>query len=145
MERPDWFVEPTFGQRVLARLLDGLVLLVPATLLVVLPGTATLVVGFVLHAVYETMLVARNGQTLGKAALGLRVVDADEGTTPSVAQAITRWALLLGIPTLLTLGPRPAGLAYDVVLFALVLRPPLHRGPHDYAAGTIVTVTASGR
>ncbi|GAA2419554.1 RDD family protein [Streptomyces glaucus] len=52
------------------------------------------VIAAVLYIAYDTVLISRTGQTLGKKWLGLRVADLDSGATPSVQTALTRAAVL---------------------------------------------------
>ncbi|MCU1484306.1 MAG: hypothetical protein JWN67_1052 [Actinomycetia bacterium] len=141
MAPPPEYLEPTFGQRFLARLLDGLVLLLPLVVLSLTLGRAGFLLWLLLTAAYEITLVARDGQTVGKRALGIRVVSAETGAVPTVGQAVRRWLVLGGVDRLLSflLLPRLVSVAWDIVILVLVLRPPLHRGPHDLFAGTIVT------
>ncbi|MEU9593204.1 RDD family protein [Streptomyces sp. NPDC048219] len=51
----------------------------------------------VLYVAYDTYMIARNGQTLGKKWLGMRVANLDNGATPSVQTSLIR-ALVLWIP-----------------------------------------------
>ncbi|MEU6402113.1 RDD family protein [Streptomyces sp. NPDC046985] len=51
-------------------------------------------VGLVLYLAYDTVLTARNGQTLGKKWLHLRVADLSDGATPSFATSLVRAAVL---------------------------------------------------
>ncbi|MZF86663.1 RDD family protein [Streptomyces sp. SID5643] len=48
----------------------------------------------VLYIAYDTVLTARNGQTLGKKLLHMRVANLDNGATPSVPNALARAAVL---------------------------------------------------
>lgn len=52
-------------------------------------GTALLTLAFVVA--YEVGMVAARGGTIGKLALGMRVVDSDGATPPSVSVAAMRW------------------------------------------------------
>lgn len=137
-------------QRALARLFD--LLLVSLPLAVVLLATADIqdgqlvleeVPGWLVPAqvgaqvVYETILVALWGRTLGKALLGLRVTRFADGQRPTWTQAAQRilvpaaaWAVPIDGSVLL------AGGVYLTSVFE-----PLGRGWHDRAAGTIVLRT----
>ncbi|MEU5089712.1 RDD family protein [Streptomyces sp. NPDC021356] len=52
------------------------------------------VVGVVLYIAYDTFMIARTGQTLGKKWLGMRVAELSDGSTPSTATALARAAVL---------------------------------------------------
>ncbi|MDL5201832.1 RDD family protein [Streptomyces sp. ALI-76-A] len=52
------------------------------------------VVAAVLYIAYDTYLITRSGQTLGKKWLGMRVANLDNGATPSVQSALIRSAVL---------------------------------------------------
>jgi uncharacterized RDD family membrane protein YckC len=51
-------------------------------------------VAAVLFLAYDTFLIAKTGQTLGKKWLGMRVANLDDGATPSVQTALVRSAVL---------------------------------------------------
>ncbi|MFI6349522.1 RDD family protein [Streptomyces sp. NPDC050560] len=52
------------------------------------------VIAAVLYIVYDTFLIARNGQTLGKRWLRMRVANLSNGTNPSVGASLGRAAVL---------------------------------------------------
>ncbi|EYT78220.1 hypothetical protein CF54_38390, partial [Streptomyces sp. Tu 6176] len=52
------------------------------------------VVGVVLYVAYDTFMISRSGQTLGKKWLGMRVANLSDGSTPSAATALGRSAVL---------------------------------------------------
>jgi uncharacterized RDD family membrane protein YckC len=54
-------------------------------------------------------------------------------------QAARRWAILGGLAWVLSVFVPLLGFLFDVLVVVMVVRPPLHRGPHDLFAGTIVT------
>ena len=138
---PPGFIEPTFGQRLIGGVLDGLVLLPVALLFEVLGrGPAVDIAGFALASAYYVGLTARNGQTVAKRVVGTRVVDRATGMVPSVRQAVLRW-LVLGAGGLVaaSIPLEAAGPVYTAVVLGGVLFQPLHRGLHDRAAGTVVT------
>jgi uncharacterized RDD family membrane protein YckC len=139
---PRGYVEPTFGQRVVARLIDAVILVPPIALLsLVLGGVVLSVLAVVLVAVYEIGFVARSGRTPGKMVMNTRVVDTCIGDMPTRRQATRRWLALAAGSIITVMVPVLAGLEvlYLVVVLAPVMLPPLHRGHHDRAAGTIVT------
>lgn len=130
----------TVGQRFLARLVDGLVTLVPQLLVfATIDGYGRVVAAAVVEAVYEIPQLALWGRTVGKRALGLRVVTTDgRELPPSWAQAFVRVAL----PDALFLSPSDsiAGVApiWWLAIYLPVLFDPWRRGVHDRAAGTRV-------
>jgi uncharacterized RDD family membrane protein YckC len=137
------------GQRALAQIIDGLVLL-PVLFLVVylmsgeipIPteedqvssvdvwATFALVV---IQVAYNTVCVAMWGATVGKRALRLRVVRQDDGGAVSYNYA----ALRALIPAAASLIP-VIGIAAPIVIYMRALFHPLRKGWHDQAAGTIV-------
>ena len=139
---PPGFVEPTFGQRLVARLIDAVVVL-PAIVVIaaVTNGVVRGALGLAGVATYEIALVARRGQTLGKMAMGTRIVDRTSGALPSVQQAAARWIVLIAGSVVALLIPEiePFEILYTLAVLVPVLRPPLHRGLHDLAAGTVVS------
>jgi len=139
---PPGFIEPTFGQRLVARVVDALVM-IPVILLLgtLTEGGVRRALGLAIAATYEVTLVVKRGQSLGKIAMGTRVVDFRSGSLPSLQQAVVRWLVIIGgsLAAIAVPAIEPFDAVYTLVVLALVLRPPLHRGLHDLAAGTIVT------
>ncbi|MDQ3940878.1 MAG: RDD family protein [Actinomycetota bacterium] len=79
--------------------------------------------------IYETWLIGRSGQTIGKRALGISVVGATSGDKPSYGDALSRAVVIFAsgiIPLLLFL------------VFAWALWDDRKQGLHDKAAGTLV-------
>ena len=95
-----------------------------------------------ISAAYHVILVARNGQTVGKVVLGTRVVDLETGAVPSLDATEMRWVVGSGLVALGSQVPSITGIAglIDVVILLPILQGPLHRGLHDRAARTVVTV-----
>ena len=82
---------------------------------------------------YDPLFIAVRGQTVGKKAVGIRVVRADNGELPTLGRSFARWALpgvLLAIPG--------AGYALAALCFSSLTRDVSRRGWHDRLAGTIV-------
>lgn len=139
---PPHFVEPTFGQRLVARLVDAAVLFPVGLLIaVVADGRVRAATVLAVDAVYEIVFVSRRGQTVGKIAMGTRIVDHRTGSLPDAARVAVRWLVLVAgslfalvIPAFETLGGVPT-----LVVLLPILRPPLHRGLHDTASETVVT------
>ena len=137
---PTWFAEPTLGRRLAARLLDGLVLAPAVALGLLLDPWARLVFVGMINGAYDILLVARDGQTLGKRWMGLRVVTIDGGHVPTLEQAAMRWV----VPEVASVGELAVGglgLLLSLAVYLPVLKGPLHRGLHDHAAGTVVTAS----
>jgi uncharacterized RDD family membrane protein YckC len=134
----------TVGQRVVGALVDGLL----TSMVVVIPlilgfvdlddfdGTlpAPILLGlFLFGAVYTIVPTAVWGQTLGKIAVGTRVVVEADGTLPGWGRSAVRWALpgLAGrLPVI--------GLVVSLAITVSLLVDPRRRGLHDRVAGTIV-------
>ncbi|GAA3303312.1 hypothetical protein GCM10020295_51590 [Streptomyces cinereospinus] len=98
------------GKRTLARLLDMVLVGVVVWLLSwgfnveeysmdaervdVGDSVAQSVIAVVLYMAYDTIMIAKSGQTLGKKWLNMRVAHLDDGTTPSAQAALVRSAVL---------------------------------------------------
>lgn len=147
---PAGFVLATIPRRALGALLDQLVVLVPVALGVVAwgyrPGDelgddallalnlATVAVAFV----YETVLIARFGRTLGKVATGTRVVRAHDGTAVGWFAAAERAVVPLAFASV-----PEVGFALGAIVYSMALLGPLRQGLHDRAAGTLVVLNGS--
>jgi uncharacterized RDD family membrane protein YckC len=88
----------------------------------------------------EVIPVAISGRTLGKAMVGLRVVDLDGGR-PGFAAALIRALLLYGAALALPLAALPVA----ALLLASVALSVLRRGLHDRLAGTLVVSVVDPR
>ncbi|MXW95049.1 MAG: RDD family protein [Acidimicrobiaceae bacterium] len=82
---------------------------------------------------YEVVMVALKGQTLGKMATSIRVVRADNGLLPGWGKSIGRWI----IPVVLSLIPFVGWILYLLVYLSLTWDK-VRQGWHDKAAGTLV-------
>jgi uncharacterized RDD family membrane protein YckC len=136
----------SIGQRAAARLLDTVLIGVPAVLVLLpfvtvegnkvtsIPGWAIL--PFVaMMVVYEVALETWLGQTLGKMLLGVRVARLVNGTGPDVSQVTLRALLpasVLAIPFI--------SVAYPFIYLTAGFSP-MRRGVHDHAGGTVVVRT----
>ena len=136
---PDWFVEPSLGQRFLGSIIDSVVLLPVSAVYLVEWNLLTVLLVLAARAVYEISLTARTGRTVGKLAMGTAALDAVDGSVISVPRATTRWLVLSGLPGALLLVASPLGALYSIAIACSVLPSPLHRGFHDRAARTLVT------
>lgn len=138
------------GPRALARLVDALIVFVPASLVLTAVGlpAPTLGVGGLeawahsaitaaLWLAYHAVMEAGEGATLGKKMLGLQVI-ATSGGTPSAGAAATRnvWILFGLVPFL----GGVAQLLAVIVITVTIAGSDTHRGKHDEIAGTAVVV-----
>ena len=133
------------GQRIGARLLDWVVLIAAGFLLTVAFGEVRWgepfvvpdwlrVANLLLSVVYEVVLVALTGQTIGKRLLGIRVVDATTFALPDLGQAGRR-----ALPNVVGLLPWIGSFA--PLLYLRALYHPRRQGYHDaFASMVVVTV-----
>jgi uncharacterized RDD family membrane protein YckC len=141
----------TIGRRVGARLLDGVIVGLPLTILVFAvsdvdqakstvhtPLWAQLLAAAV-AAVYEVVLIRLWGQTVGKRMLGIRVARITDGAVPDWTASAVRYLL----PVLPLLLPIPGIFVLSMVIYLAAVVDPLRRGWHDRAAGTIVVKASS--
>ncbi len=147
---------PPMSTRFLARLIDGIVFMVAWFVLGTLgvgamslgngsnaaSGLAfgamvtTLLLFGAIGLLYEVVLIALRGATIGKQVMGLKVVMADSGAIPGWGPSIIRW----GVPTLASL---LCGIGQLVVYLSPFWADPTgrQRGYHDQAANTVVIST----
>lgn len=94
------------------------------------------VIAAVLYIAYDTFMTARNGQTLGKKWLHMRVADLADGSTPSTQTAFIR-ALVLWLPFAFC-----CACVWTVISggWSFFDRP-YKQGLHDKAAKTVVVST----
>jgi hypothetical protein len=137
-----WYVEPTFGQRLTAAAVDGMVLIVGTIALTRVPVSNGAQRGLVwlATALYFIGTIALTGRTLGKRALGLQVRSVRTGGLPGLGAATIRWAVVVGpsivawfVPALARIDP-----IVTLLVYLPILQPPFHRGLHDRAAATVV-------
>ena len=93
-------------------------------------------------AVYDVVLIATRGQTLGKMATRIKVVRADNGELPPWDKSAMRW-LVPGIPYLASWIISVNGLSEILGLLSLLVYVSMTwdkilQGWHDKAAGTLV-------
>lgn len=123
------------GKRLLARIVDGLVFVIPAFIISVALGggwIATAVMT-VLYGIYEIFMISNRGQTLGKMALSIKVVDEATGAVPSMEASGMRY----GLPGGLSLIPWIGGLL-SLVIYLSILWRDRKQGFHDTFAKTLV-------
>ncbi|CAL9469287.1 RDD family protein [Streptomyces sp. enrichment culture] len=94
------------------------------------------VIAAVLYIAYDTYMITRTGQTLGKKWLGMRVANLDDGATPAVQTSLIR-ALVLWIPFAFCCACVWTIIAGGWSFFDK----PYKQGLHDKAAKTVVVST----
>ena len=136
----------SIGQRIGARLLDGLIIGLPLTVLVFVASDVSenretistplwvQLVAAAVSAFYEIVLIRTRGQTIGKRVLGIKVVRVTDGALPDWTAAVVRYVL----PVVPSLIPVPGVVLLTPVIFLVAIVHPLRQGWHDRAAGTIV-------
>ncbi|MCT9082451.1 RDD family protein [Streptomyces fulvoviolaceus] len=140
------------GKRTLARIIDLILVGIVAWLLTwgfgvseydvdsdkVQYGKSLLqsLVAAVLYIGYDTVMISRSGQTLGKKWLGMRVANLDNGSTPSVQTTLIRSAVLW-IPFAFCCACIWTAISGGWSFFDK----PYKQGLHDKAAKTVVVST----
>ncbi|MFB0619757.1 RDD family protein [Streptomyces sp. AGS-58] len=99
-------------------------------------SVAPAVILAVLYVLYDTVMISRSGQTLGKKWLAMRVADLDNGSTPSVRTALIR-SLVLWLPFAFCCCCLWTAIAGGWSFFDR----PYKQGLHDKAAKTVVVGT----
>ncbi|MFJ5234276.1 RDD family protein [Kitasatospora sp. NPDC088391] len=134
-----------WGARIVARLVDWIMVQAIAVV-VLLPfanfdkqdgwvGSAWL--GYALYLVYEGLMLSRDGQTLGKKLMKIRVAMLADGSAPTPSAAWTRAAVFVA-PALVCCG----GLWWPVDGLFGVFDKPYRQCIHDKGAKTVVVSTA---
>jgi uncharacterized RDD family membrane protein YckC len=129
------------GQRFLARLIAGLIILVPNLVALAVAQDRPVFGGLLALAIaiaYEVPQLAARGATVGKRAMGIRVVTVAERGNPSAAQAFVR----VVVPELFIATPSAAlqsiSAPWTLAVYLAVFFDPWRRGLHDRFAGTRV-------
>jgi uncharacterized RDD family membrane protein YckC len=146
-----------FGKRFAARVIDALIVFVPIFLISwftggwdggsnnnddwdefadqVNTGRQWLwsLISLIVYVGYDTLMVRRNGQTVGKRLFKLRVAMLNDGTTPQTGPALLR-AAVLWVPALVCC----FCLWWIVIIVTILLDKPYKQGLHDKAAKTVV-------
>ncbi|GHF99355.1 RDD family protein [Streptomyces filamentosus] len=146
------------GRRVLARLIDWLIIAVPLAIIGIpfdiykratendtdfqdaFTGGTSIVfqlLTIVAYVAYDTVLTAKNGQTVGKRLMKLRVAMLNDGSTPPMSQSLLR-AVVLWLPALICC----ACLWPLLLLILIMVDKPYKQGLHDKAAKTVVVTVA---
>ena len=132
------------GARLLARVIDTVIMSVPLVVLLVavvnwdasfgLGGSLRWQLALaVMGVLYEVPMIAKKGQTLGKMAAGIRVVRADDAGAPSWRDSVVRWV----IPAALGCLPYVGGILW-LLAFVSLIWDDARQGWHDDHAGTLV-------
>ncbi|MFD3534496.1 RDD family protein [Streptomyces sp. NPDC058664] len=145
------------GKRILARIIDWVIIAIPLAVIGIpfdiytratedgsdfgdtvnsLNGGSQLVfqlITIVAYVAYDTVMTARNGQTIGKKLMKLRVAMLNDGSTPPMSQSLLR-ALVLWLPALICC----ACLWPLLILILILVDKPYKQGLHDKAAKTVV-------
>ncbi len=131
------------GRRLLARIIDILIMGLTFTAFLQVagvemdmdepPGQEEIVASLIVGFLYEGLLIAYLGQTLGKMALRIKVVASDAGGTPGLGRSVLRW----GLPAALALVPFAGPVALLVVYLSLLWNP-MRQGYHDMLGRTLV-------
>ncbi|MEV8014886.1 RDD family protein [Streptomyces sp. NPDC086554] len=140
------------GKRVLARIIDMILVGVVVGLLSWLFGTNEFdvdpdkveygksfgqsLLAAVLYIAYDSFLIAKTGQTLGKKWLGMRVANLNDGATPTLQTALAR-AAVLWIPFAFCCACIWTAICGGWSFFDK----PYKQGLHDKAAKTVVVST----
>ncbi|BCM67205.1 MULTISPECIES: RDD family protein [Streptomyces] len=93
-------------------------------------------VAAVLYVAYDTFMISKSGQTLGKKWLGMRVANLENGATPSVQSALIR-ALVLWVPFAFCCACVWTAISGGWSFFDK----PYKQGLHDKVAKTVVVST----
>ncbi|MEY2443842.1 MAG: hypothetical protein QOC57_2469 [Ilumatobacteraceae bacterium] len=133
------------GRRIAGLVLDQLIVAFPAAIIILALGfmpsdtvtSRSLLIFNVCFTtaifIYQTVMVALFGRTVGKMALGTRVVRLVDGGRPGWSEATMRALLPLALGAI----PR-VGVFLGVMVYSLAMWNPLRQGLHDRAAGTLV-------
>ncbi|MEU8886892.1 RDD family protein [Streptomyces sp. NPDC048442] len=149
------------GKRFLARLVDLLIVAIPLAIIGIPFGTYDRItkttddfgdtitevssgksvvfqlLSIVVYLAYDTYMTKKNGATVGKRLLGLRVAMLNDGTVPQTNAALMRAAVLL-LPALICC---PC-LWWLITLVVIAVDKPYKQGLHDKAAKTVVVTAA---
>ncbi|MCW5770238.1 MAG: RDD family protein [Rhodospirillaceae bacterium] len=160
MNRPEWW------ERVLAAVIDGLVVLIPALIIYVIFGLLSggnLAIALIMNLLaavivtagivaYKVILESGPKQaTLGKMVFGLQVVAVDTGGRMTMQQAVIRtWPWWLNLASFLS--PVPIlGVLISVLIFAgwiallvMVTMDPNGQGLHDKMARAMIVKSGKG-
>ncbi len=147
-----------FGKRFLARVIDALIIFVPLLVLSLIFGGWEVsgddwdeisndlnssrqwlwsLVSLVAYVGYDTLMVRKDGQTVGKKLMKLRVAMLNDGSVPDTASSLMR-AAVLWLPALLCC----FCIWWLVIIITILADKPYKQGLHDKAAKTVVVSAA---
>jgi uncharacterized RDD family membrane protein YckC len=141
---PAGVVLAAMWRRVLAQLLDQLLIVIPVVIVALLAGVRStddladkqfvINLAVVLSAfTYDFVMIGKWGRTVGKFALGTRVVRIDTGGPVLWSSSAIRALIPLAAGVIPSVGS-----ALSLVVYATAFWHPRRQGFHDRAAGTIV-------
>ncbi|NLW06703.1 MAG: zinc-ribbon domain-containing protein [Clostridia bacterium] len=119
----------TFGVRLLAYIVDVIILTAIQMLFAAISPDVALVTNVIVTAAYFTIMVGRDGQTFGKKFMGIKIITAD-GNVPSYGKAFIRHigqiisALILGLGYLLILFDKQSQALHDKIAGTYVVKAP---------------------
>ncbi|MEV4682058.1 RDD family protein [Streptomyces kurssanovii] len=151
----------SFGKRVLARLIDMIIVFVPLFLISLAFGGVEVATGgedwdevtdrmnsgeqwlwslisIVAYVGYDTLMTSKyNGRTLGKKIMKLRVAMLNDGRVPDIGSSLLR-ALVLWVPALVCC----YCLWWLLIIITVLADKPYRQGLHDKAGKTVVVSAA---
>ncbi|MFE7131174.1 RDD family protein [Streptomyces sp. NPDC057638] len=150
-----------FGKRFAARVIDALIVFVPLALISLLVGGFSSggadnwddlanevntgrqwlwsLIGLVAYVGYDTLMVKKNGQTVGKRLMRIRVALLNDGAIPDTRSSLVR-ALVLWAPALLCC----FCVWWLVIIITIIADKPYRQGLHDKAGKTVVVTVPEG-
>jgi uncharacterized RDD family membrane protein YckC len=150
-----------FGKRLAARIVDALIIFVPLALISLFlggwdvtadgdedwddfadqvnTGTQWLwsLISLVAYVGYDTIMTAKNGQTVGKRWMKLRVAMLNDGSVPDTGSSLMR-AVVLWVPALVCC----FCIWWAVIIVTILADKPYKQGLHDKAGKTVVVSAA---
>ncbi|MFF7206316.1 MULTISPECIES: RDD family protein [unclassified Streptomyces] len=149
-----------FGRRFLARVIDALIVFIPLFLLSLIFGGWGVdangdtwddiagdlntgrqwlwsLISLVAYVGYDTLMVKRNGQTVGKKLMKLRVAMLNDGSVPDTGSSLLR-AVVLWVPALVCC----FCIWWLVIIITILTDKPYKQGLHDKAGKTVVVSAA---
>ncbi|NUL06279.1 RDD family protein [Streptomyces lunaelactis] len=150
-----------FGKRFLARVIDALIIFVPLILISLLAGGWDVttdngddwdsftnqvntgrqwlwsLISLVAYVGYDTIMTARNGQSVGKRLMKIRVAMLNDGSVPDSSSSLLR-AVVLWVPALVCC----FCLWWIVIIITILVDKPYKQGLHDKAGKTVVVSAA---
>jgi uncharacterized RDD family membrane protein YckC len=140
----------SIGQRAVARIIDTALIAIPLSVVTIVWFSETdngeLSIGapswvialfFAIDLAYEVTMVRLFGRTLGKMALGIRIVRIPDGQRPDWGQSGVRYL----VPGVADAIPVWFSGLFAIGIYLTAMFDPAYRGVHDKAAGTLVLRT----